>query len=248
MNNIIFNISYIYENFLNTPLGTFFINMLFSVFIAFIIGLERELTGHKGSIKVNILIALGAYIFSSYEMLMGIEDNRISANIVTGVGFLCSGVIFKNGLSVNGLSTAATLWCSAGIGMITSKGLLLEAFIVSIFIFVLNLMLTKTKNIKPLKRFDDSKNDINYTYNIVCLKKSAKKVKKQILENLSEEKGLSLEELTIKTITEDKVRVVANIKVDVYNYETIEGIVEDVDDIEGVLSCGWTQADDSNEH
>ena len=66
------------------------------------------------------------------------------------------------------------------------------------------------------------------------------------MENLSEEKGLSLEELTIKTITEDKVRVVANIKVDVYNYETIEGIVEDVDDIEGVLSCGWTQADDSD--
>lgn len=80
-------------------------NILLATCLGFIAGLERELSGHKGSIKANILIMLGSCIFVSYERFMG-SDTRIAANIVTGVGFLCSGYIFKNGMSVKGLSTA----------------------------------------------------------------------------------------------------------------------------------------------
>lgn len=229
----------------NTDLGEFIFRMLFCVFVSFIVGLERELTGHKGSIKVNVLVALGAFIFSSYETLMGIQDNRISANIVTGVGFLCSGFIFKNGLNVNGLGTAATLWCSAGIGIIASRGFLLETLIVSVFLFVLNLFLSKTTKIKPLKSFDDTKNDINYTYNIVCLKTASKKVKNNIITLLEDKKDVTINELTVKGITEDKVRVIANVKFDYYNYELVEEIVTSIEDLQGVLSCGWTKIEEN---
>ena len=103
-------------------LSTFAINILVATCLAIIIGLERELSGHKGSIKISVLITLGACIFVSYEKLTGIfDDDRIAANVVTGVGFLCSGFIFKNGLSVTGLGTASTLWCSSAIGVDDNK-------------------------------------------------------------------------------------------------------------------------------
>lgn len=228
--------------FIDSELFTFIVKILFSVLFATIIGLERELTGHKGSIKVNILVALGSCIFASYESLMGINDNRISANIVTGVGFLCSGFIFKNGLSVNGLSTAATLWCSAGIGMLASRGFFSEGLAISIFLFALNFFLsTKVSKIKPLKNFDDTKTDLLYSYNVVCLKKSAKNVKKTFSENILKTNNIFLEELATKNITEDKVRVVATVKIDGNDSEQIESILKGIDSINGVFSSGWSK-------
>ena len=225
-----------------SELLNFMIKVIFSVLFAAIIGLERELTGHKGSIKVNILVALGSCIFASYESLMGIDDNRISANIVTGVGFLCSGFIFKNGLSVNVLSTAATLWCSSGIGMLTSRGFFSEGLAISIFLFALNLFLsTKLSKIKPLKNFDDTKSELIYNYNIVCLKKSAKAVKNAFSENISNMNNVIIEELTTKNITEDKVRVVATVKIDGNDLDHIELILKGIDSISGVFSSGWTK-------
>lgn len=222
----------------------FMIKITFSVIFASIIGLERELTGHKGSIKLNILVALGACIFSSYEWMMDINDNRISANIVTGVGFLCSGVIIRNGLNINGLSTAATLWCSAGVGILTSRGLFNEGLFSSVFLFCINFLLSVTiSRIRPLKSFNDSKKDIHYTYNIVCLKTSASIVKQTIINNLSTLPDLNLEELTIKNITEDKVRVVSTVKIDFEKTETLESVLHTVDAIQGVFSTGWTKQD-----
>lgn len=220
------------------------IKIVFTVLLASIIGLERELTGHKGSIKLNILVALGACIFSSYEWMMGIEDNRISANIVTGVGFLCSGVIFRNGLNINGLSTAATLWCSAGLGILTSRGFYKEGLFISVFLFGLNFLLSSTvTKIKPLKSFDDTRKDILYSYNIVCLKNSAADVKKIMTENIASIHEINLEEMATKNITEDKVRVVTTVKIDVEDTDKIESILRKVDTIDGVFSTGWAKQD-----
>lgn len=231
-------------DFFDAELSNFMIKIIFSVLFATIIGLERELTGHKDSIKVNILVALGACIFASYESLMHIEDNRISANIVTGVGFLCSGVIFKNGLNVNGLSTAATLWCSAGLGILTSRGFFLEGFLISLFLFCLNFLLSKTvTRIKPLKSFDDTRKNILYTYNIVCLKTSSKNVKDNIIESIFHIDEMDLEELVTKNITEDKVRIVATVKIDMADSKKVESLLKKVDPIDGVLSSGWSKLD-----
>lgn len=227
---------------LDEEIMNFLVRTLITIMLSTIIGLERELTGHKGSIKVNILVALGSCIFCSYEALMGITDNRISANIVTGVGFLCSGFIFKNGLNVNGLSTAATLWCSAGIGILTSRGFFVEGLLITLVLFGLNFLLSKTvTKIKPLKSFDDRKKDMNYNYNVVCLKKSAVNVKQVLSDNIYALKDISLEELITKSITEDKVRVVATVKLEEENAEKIELILKGVDSIHGVFSSGWSR-------
>lgn len=242
MNNIISVISDIFTN----DLLVFLFRALCAVCFALIIGLERELTGHKGSIKVNILIALGSCVFCSFELLLGLAEARVSANITTGVGFLCAGFIMKTGTYVNGLSTAATLWCSAGVGMLTARGYIAEAFIISILLFALNLIISKLfKNIKPLKGFDDSKKNITYKYNVVCLKSDAEEVRKSFIKTISPISGVSLESIVTKGITEDKVRVVVVINMDNQDFVVAEDISSKIDSIKGVLSSGWEQEYDN---
>ena len=174
----------------------FIIGIFVAIVCGSIIGLERELTGHKGSIKVDVLICLGSFTFCMTEVFFADTAFRISANIVTGVGFLCSGFIFKDGLNVNGLSTAATLWCSAGVGILTAKGRFLESLIISVFLFALNLIFSKVSDaIKPLKAFDDNKKDVSFVYNIVCMENSVSKVKTIIEDNVKNDDSLYLKKL-----------------------------------------------------
>ena len=87
-----------------------------SVLLGFLIGLERQITGHPAGIRINVLISMGACLFLMFPLMSGSDEvYRIASYIVSGVGFLCSGVIFKEGGTVRGLNTAATLWCTAAV-------------------------------------------------------------------------------------------------------------------------------------
>src|SRR6266545_3468093 len=81
-----------------------------------VIGLERELRGYPAGIRTIALVALGSCLFTDISRLLG-GDDRVAAQIVTGIGFLGAGVIFREGLSVRGITTAATIWSAAAVGM-----------------------------------------------------------------------------------------------------------------------------------
>ena len=75
-----------------------------SVLLGFLIGLERQITGHPAGIRINVLISMGACLFLMFPLMSGSDEvYRIASYIVSGVGFLCSGVIFKEGGTVRGL-------------------------------------------------------------------------------------------------------------------------------------------------
>ena len=115
------------------------------------IGLERELTGQSAGLRTHISIALGAVLFSvasAYsftEFIQPREDSnyqvdvtRIASNIVTGVGFLGGGAIIKHGGSVTGLTTAASIWVTAAVGLAVGLGSYLAAAMTTfILVFVL---------------------------------------------------------------------------------------------------------------
>jgi putative Mg2+ transporter-C (MgtC) family protein len=86
--------------------------------IGAIIGLEREFRSKPAGFRTMILICVGSCLYTiiSREIGNGSTD-RISSNIVTGIGFIGAGVIFKEGISVNGLTTAALIWVTAALGM-----------------------------------------------------------------------------------------------------------------------------------
>ena len=114
--------------------------IIVALLLGMFIGFERQITGHPAGIRTNMLICLGACMFLLFPMIMRSDDiQRVASYIVSGVGFLCSGVIFKENGTVKGLNTAATLWCTAAIGVLTSSGMFSYAFI-STFVLIITAM------------------------------------------------------------------------------------------------------------
>src|SRR3989454_9286220 len=97
-------------------------------FLGAFIGVEREVRGYPAGIRTLALVALGACLFTDISRLLG-GDDRVAAQVVTGIGFIGAGVIFREGLSVRGITTAATIWAAAAVGMAVG----IELYIVAIF-------------------------------------------------------------------------------------------------------------------
>ena len=99
--------------------------ILLAAVLAGVIGLEREIREHTAGFRTHILVAVGAAAFtlaSSYDSAgIGFDPNRISAQVVTGIGFLGAGAIIRYGVTVRGLTTAASLWAVAAVGLLRPR-------------------------------------------------------------------------------------------------------------------------------
>lgn len=104
------------------------------------IGLEREWRGHDAGIKTNALVSGGAAVFMMLSVLYG-DGARIAAQVVTGIGFLGAGNIMRSGDRVKGLTTAATLWVVAGVGMVVGSGHYRHALIATAAVLMVNLII-----------------------------------------------------------------------------------------------------------
>jgi putative Mg2+ transporter-C (MgtC) family protein len=101
----------------------FVIGFALSVAIGFVIGIERESRGKDAGISTHILVISGSMLFTFLSMLVDPQStSRIAAQIVTGIGFLGAGLILKEGHSVHNLTTAASLWYAAAVGMAIGFG------------------------------------------------------------------------------------------------------------------------------
>ena len=98
--------------------------ILLATLLGGLIGAEREYRNKSAGFRTVILITMGSAIITILSIKIGVMDNRdrIAANIVTGIGFLGAGAIFKDDNRVNGLTTAATIWAAAAIGMCVGSG------------------------------------------------------------------------------------------------------------------------------
>ncbi|WP_090972596.1 MgtC/SapB family protein [Parapedobacter composti] len=93
-----------------------------SILAGSLVGLEREYKNKSAGFRTIVLICLGATAFTIASRFGAGSDDRIAANIITGIGFIGAGVIFKDKFSVMGLTTAAVIWVVAGIGMAAGLG------------------------------------------------------------------------------------------------------------------------------
>lgn len=99
-----------------------FQTILVSLICGSVVGMEREYRNKSAGFRTVILICLGATIFTMGSRLGNLSDDRIAANIVTGIGFLGAGVIYQGKFSVQGLTTAAVIWTMAAVGMLVGFG------------------------------------------------------------------------------------------------------------------------------
>lgn len=131
------------------PINIFIFRLVCALIAGVAIGAQRELRNHQAGLTTNALVAVGACIFIliSESVIMGAmasggpvnNDNlRVLSQVVTGIGFLGAGVIMKDGLTIHGLTSAATIWCSAAVGCLCGFGLWLEALIAVGVILLVN--------------------------------------------------------------------------------------------------------------
>lgn len=105
-------------DFISPQEWTFLLMLLVSLGISVVIGIERELRGKDAGISTNAFVIIGAMLFTFLSQHVDSESTtRIAANIVSGIGFLGAGIILKDGANVRNLTTAASIWLSAAIGM-----------------------------------------------------------------------------------------------------------------------------------
>ncbi len=129
-------------------------SILLATFLGAAIGLERELSGKSAGLRTNLLICLGAAIFTIISKRMLVDEgttSRVAAQIVTGVGFLGAGALIQDRRGVHGLTTAATIWLVASIGMACGAGFH-DLAVVSTLIAII-VLAGLLKLAKPLERY-----------------------------------------------------------------------------------------------
>jgi putative Mg2+ transporter-C (MgtC) family protein len=144
------------------PIDVIIKQLILVIIVGGLIGAEREFFNKSAGFRTMILICLGSYLFTIFSIsISGSTNDRIASNIVTGIGFLGAGVIYKDDNRINGITTAATIWAIAALGMGIATSHYELVFISTAIILGALLLLTK------LERFIDKLNQ-SRVYKIIC--------------------------------------------------------------------------------
>ena len=181
----------------------------FALLLGSAIGFERQWHQKMAGLRTNALVALGAAGFVVFSGLYPGESSptRMAAQIVSGIGFLGAGVIMRDGFNVQGLNTAATLWCSAMVGTFAGGGFLLASGFAAGFIVLTNMVL------RPLVRLINrqvptasSEVETHYMVSVTCRSAEEAHTRSLLLHALSSA-GLGLRRLDSEDIS-DTIKVV----------------------------------------
>lgn len=163
------------------------LNLALALFCGALIGSERQVRQRMAGLRTNALVALGAATFVMFSSLFPEElsPTRVGAQVVSGIGFLGAGIIFRHGFTVHGLNTAATLWCSAAVGLIAGTGAYLFAALATGMVIFVNLGLRPL--VKWLKKKTRAGVPLTQEYRIAlrCGEKHTTKVRSIALQALS---------------------------------------------------------------
>ena len=216
------------------------VRIVSAVLLGFVIGLEREMTNKYAGLRTNILVCIGACVFtiiSIYGFPMvaisgaefGTRDTaRVAAQVVTGIGFIGGGTVLRHGATVFGLTTAATLFAVASIGMACGAGMFGAAIITTILCMIVlviigffekNVMHTSTKNVKRIK------------LSIACLNNQSNEIYDFILE-----KYPKLHEISKRQSKEDKNITKISAILDINSKDPVKSTYKTFKDVEGIDS------------
>ena len=227
-------------------LTDFFIRIGVCLLLSIIIGLERQYRHGSVGIRTNTLVGIGSFLFNyaTYGFI-GHDASRIAAGIVSGIGFLGAGMIIKNNSKIKGLNTAATLWCVAAIGILTSMGKVVEASVGTLLVVFSNILL-RILSFHIMDRVKKMYKE-KCILKITCDKDSEVVVRNGISEFIEKNqiKLISME----KSLTEKK-----NIMLEVVfltsRVEEVEVLVSNISAEIGVNSLSWKHSkyyEDDNE-
>jgi putative Mg2+ transporter-C (MgtC) family protein len=173
------------------------------------IGAERQWRQRTAGLRTYSLVAIGASLFILLAPLTGAEAEatRIAAQVISGVGFLGAGVLMRTGLSVYGLNTASTIWCSAAIGVLSGSGFFAAALVGTGFVLSINICLRPLAN--WVGRHSKSKGEHEFLYSLQLLCRNRQEnMARTLLVQLVTASPLSLQEMESAVGKDDKHTVI----------------------------------------
>ncbi|MFI1200868.1 MgtC/SapB family protein [Streptomyces sp. NPDC020883] len=211
------------------------------------IGLERQWRARMAGLRTNALVAAGSalfvllsnYGFAQATSTVGYDGSRVAAQIVSGIGFLGAGVIIRDGLSVRGLNTAATLWCSAAVGALSGTGLYVLAGLGTAAVVGANLLL------RPLGRRLDreprggAEVATDYYFEAVCTEPEEAHIRALLVQALARP-GFRLRSVFSRDAEEGKVTVAAELTTERRDDSLLETAVSRMSLEPAVSAVSWT--------
>jgi putative Mg2+ transporter-C (MgtC) family protein len=175
------------------------------------IGLERQFREHPAGLRTNALVCVGAAAFVSVSHLVGDSDSptRIASYVVSGIGFLGGGVILREGLTVRGMNTAATLWCTAAVGVLCGSGLALHGLAITATVLGINV------GLRPLARLIEARQRTSpgagaiYRLQVVCVDRDSAVVRSIVLRHVNSHAGMTVQQLSTQAGVEAGNEVVS---------------------------------------
>lgn len=219
-------------------IGLFEGRLLLAFVLGALIGLERQWQHKLAGIKTNALVAGGAALFILLsEKITGDSTSagRIASTIVQGVGFLGAGVILKEGVTVSGINTSATIWCSGAIGSIAGMGYWYEGLVGTAFILLAQLTL------RPLGKRIDHKilnievSGLKYLLQIHCTHDSIEEIRRILVNTVKQINTLHISSIN----TENNEQIVVEIKSLDKRQTDIEELVKEITILHSVRSVKW---------
>jgi putative Mg2+ transporter-C (MgtC) family protein len=192
-----------------------FLDSLVSLFAAFVlgtlIGAERQYRQRGGGLRTHVLVSVGAATFVDIGMHLNgnAGATQIIAYVVSGVGFLGAGVIMKQGSSVWGLNTAATLWCSAAVGACAGADLAFEAIALTAFVLAGNTLLRPLVNAINRAPLDQASTEALYEVRVTTTSESLDDVREFLRDEL-EAANYPPKEIEVIEREQGQVELVAN--------------------------------------
>ena len=217
------------------------LNLSAALLLGGLIGMERQWRQRLAGLRTNTLVSLGAASFVLFSTIFPdeISPTRVAAQIVSGIGFLGAGIIFREGFNVRGLNTAATLWCSASVGMLAGAGALDYAALMTGMVVFVNLALRPL--VAKLNRQPIATTELrqDYAVEIVCRGRQEAHVRALMLQGFAEG-GLHLMGLESENIEDtDRVQVTAEVNAEETSNAAMEAIVGRLSLEPAVTAARW---------
>lgn len=229
--------SFVLLDFTNT-----FISLVAAFVLGALIGIEREYRRQVAGLRTNVLVAVGAAIFVDIAMRAAGTDGavRVSAAVVSGVGFLGAGAILRDssGSSIRGLNTAATLWSSAAVGACAGADLIAEAALGTFFILLANSSLRFFENKISRQPINTLQHELHHVVHLITAKNNQEQAI-QLFDKLLQEKNLTLNKMDAKPFTEDEIEIVASLDIKSISAEEIAQFIKTLNQSRVIEHAFW---------
>jgi putative Mg2+ transporter-C (MgtC) family protein len=221
-----------------------FLDTLVSLLTAFVfgtlIGAERQYRQRSAGLRTNVLVAVGAAAFVDLGNHLSGQDGsvRIVAYVVSGIGFLGAGAIMKEGMSVRGLNTAATLWASAAVGSCAGADMVAQSALLTAFVLAGNTLLRPLVNAIDRIPLNEQASEATYEVIVTTDAAGAAGLREQIIEKLDDAK-YPVGETKVIYRSANVVEIVAVLVSSAVEPEELEAVISAISRLPGVTHATW---------